>query len=194
MQAWIKQFLLRAKAAESIVFVVHCIKNNSAGVFLELIGGLKETLDHRRVEHRSRRFTDFLLGILEGKRFAIGPLHRESIECVGSGKDPRPVRDIFTLEAARIAGAIEMLVVAANDIRCLRKVADVTDDPVADFGVPVHNRLLFRRERPPLLEHGVGNTDLADIMKQCAAVEVNELSALNTAGVSDDQGELGYAH
>jgi hypothetical protein len=51
---------------------------------------------------------------------------------------------------------------------------------------------LVGRERTGLVQHRVGHTDLADVVKQGAAIEVHQVPPSDAAGVPDDQRKLRY--
>ena len=63
-----------------------------------------------------------------------------------------------------------------DDVRDLRVVVDVPEDPLADFGVLLHLPALLERQRPGLLEQARGEPDLADVVYEAA--EVDELLLL----------------
>ena len=122
----------------------------------------------------------------------VRTLDCERVKGVGNGKDPGAVRDGFTLEPPRIARTVEMLMVTPDDLGGLGKVPDVPDYAVTDLRVFAHHRLLVGVKRPGLVQDGVGHADLAYIMEQRAAVEVDEFPPPHVAGVRDDEGILGH--
>src|SRR5512144_939195 len=80
----------------------------------------------------------------------------------------------------------------AYDLGGAGKVADVADDPVADFGVSSHDDLLLCGQGSRFKENGVGHTDLPDVMEKRPAVEVHNVPTADVAGVRDDERILSH--
>ena len=69
-----------------------------------------------------------------------------------------------------IALAVDALVVMANDLRDLRVVVNVREDPLSDNGVLLHLAPLFERQGAGLLEQTGRKPDLADVVDEPAQV------------------------
>jgi len=67
--------------------------------------------EHARIETVARILAKLVHRILEAHAFAVRACLRDRVENVGRGDDACSKRDRFTLEAARIAGAVPTLVV-----------------------------------------------------------------------------------
>ena len=85
----------------------------------------EERLDHLRVELPAAPARDLLAGGIDAQRGPVGPVRGHRVEGVHDGEDPRPERDLLALQPARIARAVEPLLVAEHDIQRRLEEADV---------------------------------------------------------------------
>ena len=74
-------------------------------------------------------------------------------------------------QSVGIAGAVEPLVVMANDRQLGRQLLDRPDDLLALDRVRVHDHALFLGQRARLEQDRVGDADLADVVQQAAPLE-----------------------
>jgi hypothetical protein len=78
-------------------------------------GVLEQRLDDRGVELRAAVAPQLVLCLLGRQRASIGPIERHRDVGVGDVDDPRLQRDVVAAEAARIAGAVDVLVVLGDE-------------------------------------------------------------------------------
>jgi hypothetical protein len=79
------------------------------------------------------------------RRGPIRPWRDDRVEGVGDSEDPRPDRDLIAREAVGISGAVETLVVMANDRRQLG-VPQARDERGAVGGMMLDDLELLRRQ------------------------------------------------
>ena len=111
--------------------------------------------------------------LLERVGGAVDAVGGERVEHVRDRHDPSLDRDRLAGEAARVAAAVPLLVVAEGDRR--RHVEDrgggAAQQPVALLGVGLHDRALLGGERAGLQQDRVGDRDLADVVQRCRVAE-----------------------
>ncbi len=112
-------------------------------------------LDHRRD------------GVVGGDTWKLGPVAGEGFERIGNTRDACLERSFRVLQAARVAAAVPPFVVAqCNPRRDLQERGRrPREQLVADLGVTLHRDVFRGRKRSRFQQGGVGNTDLAHIVK-----------------------------
>ena len=96
-------------------------------------------------------------------RRAIGSVGRHRLEGVGDEDDPRLERDLGAGEPAGVTAAVPVLVVMEDPGVDWGHVVRV-EQVEADLRVLVDELLLGRVERARLVQHGVGDSDLAEVV------------------------------
>ena len=76
---------------------------------------LNEGVEHRRVEVRAASFLHDREALVEREGLLVGAARAEGVEHVGDRDDATDERDVFALEAERIAGAVPAFVVRERD-------------------------------------------------------------------------------
>ena len=112
----------------------------------------QERVDHLRVELRSRGFDEPPLRLVLAQRLAVRAVGRHRVEGVAGEDDPRLERDLLAGEVVGIAGAVVVLVRAADDEPHLAELLDGGEDALAEDRVGLDDRALLRSERAWLRE------------------------------------------
>jgi hypothetical protein len=108
-------------------------------------------------------------------RASVGVIRERGVD-IRDGHHTRLKAQILGGEAEGITAAIESLVMLAGDACHCAEVRDAAEDLFREQGMALHHRPLSGVELVWLVENGVGNTQLAQIVEQRGAVE--ELNAL----------------
>ena len=127
---------------------------------------LDEGGDHARVVHAAAALAQDLQGRRLRHAAAIRTIRRERVEAVDDRQDPRADRDVLAADAARVAGAVPVLVMAVHDrhdgIRELHEREDVR----ADVDVALHLLELRVRQLARLVEDVLGHGQLPGVVQQ----------------------------
>src|SRR5205823_1572631 len=91
--------------------------------------------DAARAELRSRGMTKLVERLRGGPRGAVDAGGEHRVECVGDVDYPRAERDLLPLEAVRVAGAVEALVMVPDRRDGVVQEAEAVDDARAFVGV-----------------------------------------------------------
>ena len=123
---------------------------------VELSAGDAPQLDHR---------------LVRADRVAIGVAGGHHVVGVGDGDDPGQLGDLVAGEAARIALAVDALVVGEDDLADRLVAVDLRDDPRALGGVGLDRLpLLVGEPAAAGLEDVVREHELADVVQQAGRV------------------------
>ena len=110
---------------------------------------------------------------VDRQRLAVRLLGGHRVECVGDGEDARRERDLLGLEAARVAGAVPLLVVRADHLaREPIQVRRVGDDPLAEPRMLADLVQLAFVQRPLLEQDRVRHGEHADVVEPEAVLEL----------------------
>ena len=138
-----------------------------------------EDLHEARVELGAGHPPQLRDRVVEAHRRAVGVAGGHHVEAVGHGQDPREQRDLLAGQVARVAAAVDPLVVAEHDLRHLAVAVHAADD----VGAP----LRMRADQLPVLlgearrgQRVVGEGELADVVQQPRGVD--ELLLARAAG------------
>src|SRR2546427_5881170 len=128
-----------------------------------------------RVELTTRKMANRLARRLKRGGATIGPVGGDGIQRVCYGKDPSAQKNFFSLETARVAAAVEALVMREDHLGDVRKKGDVLDEVESDLCVPLHQSALIRGERPRLEQDAIGDAELSDIMQISTTGKTSQL-------------------
>src|SRR6185437_10430578 len=104
-------------------------------------------------------------------RRTIGPLGGERVEDIRSRDDSGFQADLVSREAARIALAVQPLVMRASDRGEFAERTDTRQNCLRMRGMQAHDRPFALVKRAGLVEDRVADAQLADIVQQCRTLE-----------------------
>ena len=93
---------------------------------------------------------DFCAGGGDGEGFAIGAIGDHGVESVGDGENSGAEGDLFTAQAARVAGAVVTFLVREHDFGGFLEEGNAFENGKADFAMFAHDVALFSGERAGL--------------------------------------------
>src|SRR5690606_13258575 len=99
----------------------------------------------------------------------VGSIACESIETIGDGEDPSDEWDGLTFETGRVAATVIPFVMVKDDRQGLLKEFDVFENSTPPPRMLVHQTSLFCREGAGFRQDRIWDTNLADVVKHCAA-------------------------
>ncbi len=129
-----------------------------------------------RIERRADHLVHDVEGAFDGHGAAVGAVGGERVEDVGDGDDAGLEIDVVALQAARIALAVEPLVMGAGDCgrdRRRRRCARGSCSPSAGMALDLGPFVVI--ELAGLVEDLVGDAELADIVQQRGAPQTAAL-------------------
>ena len=132
---------------------------------------LDEDLDELGVELFAGDAAQLDDRVVRGHRRAVGVAGGHHVVGVGDGDDPRELRDFLALEAARIAFAVDPLVVGEDDVGDRAVAVQRGDDAGALLRVALDQHPVLVGERHVGLEDAVGEDELADVVQQRGDVD-----------------------
>ena len=124
--------------------------------------------------------------VVRGHRRPVGVARGHHVVGVGDRDDPRQLRDLLALEAARIALAVDPLVVGEDDLRDRPVTVERGDHPRALLRVALDQHPVLVGERHVRLQDPVGEDELADVVEQRRDVD-ELLFLLREAGALGDR-------
>ena len=89
----------------------------------------------------------------------------QRVKRIGHRNHPRQQRNLISLEAVRIAAAIESLVMKLNARKHFRQLSYRAQNVGALGGVSLHDFKFFRGKRARLFENAVFDADLAHVVE-----------------------------
>ena len=127
---------------------------------------LREHVDDHRVVHHAAALLDDLErgGVAEGR--PVRPVGGQRVEAVDHRQDAGADRDLVAAQAARIADAVPVLVMGADDRHDRIRKLDRRQDVGADVDVRLHRLELVRCQLAGLVEDVLGNRQLAGVVEQ----------------------------
>ena len=125
----------------------------------------------RRVELLAGDATKLLHRLIGRGRRAVGVAGRHHVIGVGDGDDPRQLRDVIARQAARVAFAVDSLVVGEDDLGDRPIAVERGDDAGALLGVAADQHPVLVGERHVGLQDAVGEDELADVVQQRGDVD-----------------------
>ncbi len=139
----------------------------------------QEYIDDLWIEVCASEAANMLAHALLGPALAVWPIEAQGIPDIDHREDPRRQRDLLALQAARVAAAIPLFVVAIGDVQRHAQVGDRREQIVGEGRVLAHDRPLVVGERAGLEQNAVGDAHLADIVEQGAAPDMHQLGLAN---------------
>ena len=109
--------------------------------------------------------------LVAGHRRAVGVAGGHHVVGVGDGDDPRQFGDVVAGQPARVALAVDPLVVGEDDLADRPVAVDRGDDAGALVGVALDQHPVLVGERHVGLEDAVGKDELADVVQQRGDVD-----------------------
>src|SRR2546429_3172129 len=100
---------------------------------------------------------------------AIWPVRNQHVVSIRDRQDAGLERDLIPAQPARIAAAVEALVVGDDDLSLAPKAVDAGEDGLAEFGVPLDHDPFLGVERARLAQDPVGAANFSDIAQQAGA-------------------------
>src|ERR1700694_5699438 len=104
-------------------------------------------------------------------RLTVGPVGNQDIVGVGDRQDACLERNLLAAQSVGIAAAIDALVVRDHDFGLPSKARHPQQDLVSERRVTFDGRPLARIERAWLVEDGIRDADLADVVEKSGASE-----------------------
>ncbi len=147
---------------------------------------LDEDLDEARVELLAGDPPQLLDRLVAGDRRAVGVARGHHVVGVGDGDDPRQLGDRVPFEAARIALAVDPLVVGEDDLGDRPVAVQRGDHARALLRMAADQHPVFVGQRHVRLEDPVGEDELADVVQQRGDVD-QLLLAARVAGALRDR-------
>ena len=109
--------------------------------------------------------------LVDGHAFAIDAVTCHRVPRIRNRHDAREERDLFARQPVRVAIAVPTLVMPGGDLRERTEAQQRPHDCGGVLRVLLHYLVLVLVERGRLVEHRVGNPDLAQIVDECAAAQ-----------------------
>lgn len=139
--------------------------------------GFDEGLDDGGVEVKPSLVLQFDNGVGVG----LLPVRRAGVNIavviISHGYDAGANGNILSLETLWIARAVPFLMVAADNIRDIRKLRDILQHTRAGDAVPLINGQLPRRQEGQLRQNQIGHRKLTDIMQERAGFNLRYLGS-----------------
>ena len=127
---------------------------------------------------------------LERPRRAVDARREHRVERVRDVDDPRAERDRVPRQAARVAAAVEALVVVPDRGHRLVEEPEPLDDPRALLGVALHDHPLVVGQRRRLEQDRVRDRELADVVEERRVAELVEVGLRELELAADREREL----
>jgi hypothetical protein len=157
-----------ARRSRSLLFDrAHAAKEVRARMAVAL-DDAKERVHDARMELRPAAAQQLGACELDRLRLLVRAAAHDHFERVRRGDDVRLHRDVVACEPLRIAVSVIALVVRANDRDEVAQRLDRGEDRCADGRVRAHEHPFVLRERAGLVEDGVRDADLADVVQRRA--------------------------
>src|SRR5207237_1350242 len=126
--------------------------------------------------------------VLQRQSAPVLTVGSESIQVVDSRQDTCSYGNFCTLQSHRIAGAIPLLVVGADDGHDRVRKADAFQNLCPDQGVNLHLLELFGSEASGFGDNVLGDGKLANVVQQGGRVQGFQLGAANAQFLGDFDG------
>src|ERR1700724_470614 len=152
---------------------------------------VEERADDPWVEVATAPGLDLLQRLIQAQGWTVDPVGDHGFKGIGDSDDARAERDLLALEALGISGAVEFLMVMADQRRDMMQALDRTDDIGADLWMATHPRHLVFRQRHRLPENPIRDPDLADVMEDGAQTDRGSLVTREAHALGARAGQLG---
>src|SRR5664280_3287237 len=148
---------------------------------------LAQRLDDLRIELRAGVLAQLGQRGPSRARRVVGALGDQRVKGVARSDDARSERYLSAGQAVGIAAAVPSLVAGANQARNRSQRRCGVEDPLADDRVLAHQAPLAVGQRARLVEHLVGNGELAQIVKLGSAAKLVELFGVQLELATDSR-------
>ena len=128
--------------------------------------GLVHQLAQRRIELLARLGFDLRERLIEGDRLSVGPDRGHRVDDVGNGEDSCRRGYVVPGKAVGVTTAGPALMVVTHDLADDVRKTQRSDDAFSEDRVGFEYPSLRVGERAGLVEYGVGDPDLAYVVKQ----------------------------
>jgi hypothetical protein len=133
---------------------------------LYVFGHTQKNLDDQRVKLCPGAATQFCLGCRDRDWLFVWPARYHGVIGVYHAQNARRQRDLFAHQPAWIALPIPTFVMRYNDLGQQLEVSiNLPQDASTQHGMLVHKRPLFFVQRAGLVQNGIRDTNLANIMQ-----------------------------
>ncbi len=130
-------------------------------------------------------------GGVEG--FAVRTFFRERAVDVGDGEDAGVERKLGGDEAVGVSAAVEFFMVLSGDASDVLEAVDAAEDLFGETGMTFDDGELLGGEFAGLVEDGVGDAELAEIVEQSGAVDALDARGSEAEFACDGDGGVGDA-
>src|SRR5713101_4402971 len=124
-------------------------------------------------------------------RFLIGPVGGDGVVGVSDGDDARAQRNLSAVEGIRVTGAVEELVVMLDHLRDARDGAERLENLGAEVHVGLHGLPLLRIERAALIQYGLRDAHLSDIVEHSRQPDLFHVGIVHAQRLGDERGISG---
>ena len=149
---------------------------------------LDERVGELGVELGARAALDLADRDLVAERAAVRAVRGHRVVGVGDRDDAADQRDVLTRQAARVAAAVEPLVVAPAAVDQAVQARHRLEDALALLGVLAEHRDLLGRQLAGLVEHVVADADLADVVHHAGLDDPADLGSGRVRPRAEDLG------
>src|SRR5580704_4622582 len=126
-------------------------------------------LDDLRIKLGAGATANFFAGMSHGERAAVRAVADHRIERVRDGENTGAKRNLVTLEATRVAGAVVELLVSEDDFRSLLEEGDTGQHVIADLAMRAHDLFFVVGERTGFAQNAIGDGHFADVVEESGA-------------------------
>jgi hypothetical protein len=146
--------------------------------------------DDARVELRAGAAHELGDRVIVRHGRAVRAVRGHRVVGVAGEDDAAAERDLLAGEPVGVAGAVEALVLVADDARHAAHAGDGAQDALADDRVLAHDVPLLAGQRARLVQDPVGHPDLADVVQQRGVADALDLDLVEPEGARDGLGHL----
>jgi hypothetical protein len=158
-----------------------------------LLGNRQKNFDNFGIELRAAAPANFLTRMGKRQRPAIRLVGNHRIERVRDREYPRPQRNLFALQTARIAGSIEEFLVRENNLRGIAEEWDADQHVVADLAVLAHDLLFIVIQGTRFAQDAIRDGHLANVVKKRCARQHGQVGIGQGHGLGDGDAKCRHA-
>src|SRR2546423_1646848 len=127
------------------------------------------------------------------KGLTVSSLRSQSIEGIRRAKDAGPERDFLSCQAEGVPGAVPVLVMVLDVLERLLDVKERSKDIQSDLDVALDVLELLNCETIRLVEDGLTDANLADIMQASGNPQILAYSLVQSQFLGQLSSQLGHA-